>query len=58
MFTPSPYKVKWPGIRPISKKMLSRLIEAGHELQAYSIEKIVDVDHAGDIATAEAFLEE
>ena len=34
------------------------LIEAGHELQAYSIEKIVDVDHAGDIATAEAFLEE
>ena len=32
------------------------LIEAGHELQAYSIEKIVDVDHAGDIATAEAFL--
>ena len=32
------------------------LIEAGHELQAYSIEKIVD--HAGDIATAEAFLEE
>ncbi len=34
------------------------LIEAGHELQAYSIEKIVDVDHAGDIATAEAFLRE
>ena len=34
------------------------LIEAGHELQAYSIEKIVDVDHAGDIATAEAFLQE
>ena len=34
------------------------LIEASHELQAYSIEKIVDVDHAGDIATAEAFLRE
>ena len=34
------------------------LIEAGHELQAYSIEKIVDVDHAGDIETAEAFLKE
>lgn len=34
------------------------LIEAGHELQAYSIEKIVDVDHAGDIETAEAFLQE
>ena len=32
------------------------LIEAGHELQAYSIDKIVDVDHAGDIETAEAFL--
>ena len=34
------------------------LIEAGHKLQAFSIEKIVDVDHAGDIATAEAFLQE
>ena len=34
------------------------LIEAGHELQAYSIEKIVDVDHAGDIETAVAFLQE
>lgn len=34
------------------------LIEAGHELQAYSIDKIVDVDHAGDIETAEAFLTE
>ena len=32
------------------------LIKAGHHLQAYSIEKIVDVDHAGDIATAEDFL--
>ena len=34
------------------------LIEAGHKLQAFSIERIVDVDHAGDIATAEAFLQE
>ena len=32
------------------------LIEAGFNLQAYSIDKIVDVDHADDIATAEAFL--
>ena len=32
------------------------LIENGLYLQAYSIDKIVDVDHAGDIATAEAFL--
>lgn len=33
------------------------LIAAGYRLQAYSIEKIVDVDHADDIATAETFLE-
>ena len=32
------------------------LVESRLKLQAYSIEKIVDVDHAGDIATAEAFL--
>lgn len=32
------------------------LIKAGKKLQAYSIDKIVDVDHAEDIATAEAFL--
>ena len=32
------------------------LIENGLYLQAYSIDKIVDVEHAGDIATAEAFL--
>jgi ADP-glucose pyrophosphorylase len=32
------------------------LVEAGYDLQAYSIDKIVDVDHADDIATAEAFL--
>ena len=32
------------------------LVENGHKLKAYSIDKIVDVDHAGDIATAEAFL--
>lgn len=32
------------------------LIEAGLTLRAYPIEKIVDVDHAGDIEGAEAFL--
>lgn len=32
------------------------LVDDGYHLQAYSIEKIVDVDHADDIATAEAFL--
>ena len=32
------------------------LVKAGKRLQAYSIAKIVDVDHADDIATAEAFL--
>lgn len=32
------------------------LVDAGYQLQAYSIDKIVDVDHADDIATAEAFL--
>ena len=34
------------------------LVEAGFKLEAYSIDKIVDVDHADDIATAEAFLSE
>lgn len=33
------------------------LVAAGQHLKAYSIEKIVDVDHADDIATAEAFLQ-
>ena len=32
------------------------LVKAGKHLQAYSIAKIIDVDHAEDIATAEAFL--
>lgn len=32
------------------------LVEAGFNLKAYSIDKIVDVDHAADIATAEQFL--
>ena len=32
------------------------LVDAGYQLQAYSIDKIVDVDHAGDIITAESFL--
>ena len=34
------------------------LVNAGQHLKAYSIDKIVDVDHAGDIATAKAFLQE
>ena len=32
------------------------LVQEGFALQAYSIDKIVDVDHADDIVTAEAFL--
>lgn len=32
------------------------LIEAGFNLKAYSIDKIVDVDHASDIATAQRFI--
>lgn len=32
------------------------LIENGLKLKAYSIDKIIDVDHAGDIATAENFI--
>ncbi len=32
------------------------LLEHGKRLKAYSIDKIIDVDHASDIATAEAFL--
>ena len=32
------------------------LVDAGHHLQAYSIDKIIDVDHAADIATAERFI--
>lgn len=34
------------------------LVEEGFALKAYSIDKIVDVDHAEDIVTAEAFLNE
>ena len=34
------------------------LVDAGLLLKGYEIKKIVDVDHAGDIATAEAFLSE
>ena len=33
-----------------------RLVEAGLKLKAYPLGKIVDVDHASDIATAETFL--
>ena len=32
------------------------LVEGGLDLKAYPLGKIVDVDHAGDIATAEAFI--
>ena len=32
------------------------LVEAGLDLRAFPFGKVVDVDHAGDIATAEAFL--
>ncbi len=32
------------------------LFDAGLRLRAYPFKKIVDVDHAGDIATAEAFI--
>ncbi len=32
------------------------LVEAGLDLRAYPFEKIVDVDHAGDIATAREFI--
>lgn len=34
------------------------LVAAGLKLKGYEFKKIVDVDHAGDIATAEAFLNE
>ncbi|MDE5829127.1 MAG: NDP-sugar synthase [Duncaniella sp.] len=33
-----------------------RLVEAGLDLRAYVIDKIIDVDHAGDIATAQEFI--
>lgn len=32
------------------------LVEAGLDLRAFPFDKIIDVDHAGDIATAEEFL--
>lgn len=32
------------------------LVEAGLDLKAFAIDKIIDVDHAGDIATAESFI--
>ena len=32
------------------------MLEHGKHLMAYSIDKIIDVDHASDIATAEGFL--
>ena len=33
-----------------------RLVEAGLDLRAYVIDKVIDVDHAGDIATAQEFI--
>ena len=33
------------------------MLEKGKHLKAYSIDKIIDVDHASDIATAESFLD-
>ncbi len=32
------------------------LVDAGLNLKAFAIDKIIDVDHAGDIATAESFI--
>ena len=32
------------------------LVESGLKLKAYSIDKIIDVDHAGDIEVAERFI--
>ena len=32
------------------------LVDAGLDLKAYPFHKIIDVDHAGDIETAERFL--
>lgn len=34
------------------------LVEQGFNLQAYSIDKIIDVDHASDIAVAQQFINE
>ncbi len=34
------------------------LVEGGLRLKSYPFSKIVDVDHAGDIATAERFIAE
>ena len=32
------------------------LVDSGLKLKAYSIDKIIDVDHAGDIEVAERFI--
>ena len=34
------------------------LVSSGLKLKAYSIDKIIDVDHAEDIATAQKFISE
>ena len=59
------------GLRPSALKVLAdcmdrgvsrmrnyqrALVDAGLRLKAYPFPKIIDVDHASDIATAEAFL--
>ena len=60
------YGLTAPALRTLDKCMesgLSRmrnyqraLVDDGLRLKAYPFPKIIDVDHAGDIATAEAFL--
>lgn len=60
------YGLTTPAIRVLEKCMeqgVSRmrnyqraLVDAGLKLRAYPFEKIVDVDHAGDIATARGFI--
>lgn len=34
------------------------LVDSGLVLKAYPFDKIIDVDHAGDIATAEQFIKQ
>ena len=60
------YGLTAPALRTLEKCMASgvsrmrnyqrALVDDGLRLKAYPFPKIIDVDHAGDIATAEAFL--
>ena len=60
------YGLTAPALRTLEKCMESgvsrmrnyqrALVDDGLRLKAYPFPKIIDVDHAGDIATAEAFL--